>query len=199
MACSPEETCGGWGLRRKPVWLLLQARNGSVPKFPRDAHGHSPVYGVAFSPDGTRLAAGCRDNTVRLIDVASHQEVAELHGHTQDVHAVAWSPDGTRLGSGDSTLRVWDRLSNRERAARERALLAKLQAVPPSPSLSSTGARSFRNRVEVPGRLKSLPALAPRAAPGKGQSRETLFRPLWVSLGAKVSRHTVLPVTISPA
>src|SRR5207248_7467338 len=70
----------------------------------------SIVYGVAFSPDGTRLAAGCRDNTVRLFDVARRQQVAELRGHTDYVHAVAWSPDGTRLvsGSGDFTVRIWD-------------------------------------------------------------------------------------------
>ena len=73
----------------------------------------SLVFGLAFSPDGTRLAAGCRDNAIHLIDVASRQEVAELRGHTDYVHAVAWSPDGTRLvsGSGDKTVRVWDSLS----------------------------------------------------------------------------------------
>ena len=78
----------------------------------------SIVYGVAFSPDGTRLATGCRDNTIRLIDVASREQVAELRGHTDYVHAVAWSPDGTRLvsGSGDSTLRLWDSLSPAARA-----------------------------------------------------------------------------------
>jgi WD40 repeat protein len=63
---------------------------------------------VAFNPDGTRLAAGCRDNTIRLIDVARRQQVAELYDHTAYFHAVAWSPDGTRLvsGSGDYTVRV---------------------------------------------------------------------------------------------
>ena len=56
--------------------------------------------------------------TIRLIDVATRQEVAELHGHTDFVHAVAWSPDGTRLvsGSGDLTVRVWDSLSIEARA-----------------------------------------------------------------------------------
>ena len=78
----------------------------------------SKVYGVAFSPDGTRLALGCADTTIRLIDVATRQEVAGLRGHTDYVHAVAWSPDGTRLvsGSGDFTVRVWDSLSIQARA-----------------------------------------------------------------------------------
>ncbi len=78
----------------------------------------SLVYGLAFNPDGTRLAAGCGDNTVRLFDVATSQLVAELRGHTDFVHAVAWSPDGTRLvsGSGDFTVRVWDALPPAVRA-----------------------------------------------------------------------------------
>jgi WD40 repeat protein len=75
---------------------------------------------MAFSPDGTRLAAGCGDGAIRLIDVARRQLVAELRGHAAYVHAVAWSPDGARLvsGSGDLTVRLWDSLSVAERAGR---------------------------------------------------------------------------------
>ncbi len=78
----------------------------------------STVYGLAFSPDKSRLAAACDDNTVRIIDVATHQEIVALHGHTAYVHAVDWSPDGTRLvsASGDHTLRFWDSLSIQDRA-----------------------------------------------------------------------------------
>ena len=80
------------------------------------AHG-SPIYGVAFSPDGSRLATGCADNTIRLWDVATATEVAELRGHRAYVHAVAFSPDGTRLAScsGDFTVRIWDSLSPQQR------------------------------------------------------------------------------------
>ncbi len=77
----------------------------------------STVYSIAFSPDGTRLAVGCKDNTIRLWDMTSFQQVTELRGHTDYVHAVAFSPDGTQLvsGSGDSTVRVWDTLPRNER------------------------------------------------------------------------------------
>jgi WD40 repeat protein len=68
------------------------------------------VYGVAFTPDGTRLACACANNTIRLWDVATRQEAVDLRGHGAYVHAVAFSPDGSRLAScsGDFTVRVWD-------------------------------------------------------------------------------------------
>jgi WD40 repeat protein len=56
-------------------------------------------------------------DTIRLWDIATGTEVAELRGHRAYVHAVAFSPDGTRLAScsGDFTVRVWDSLSPQER------------------------------------------------------------------------------------
>ncbi len=90
----------------------MPARSGRSPSLPHA----SIVYAVAFSPDGSRLAAGCADNSIRLWDVATRYEVAELRGHRAYVHALAFSPDGTRLvsASGDYTLRVWDTLPPQE-------------------------------------------------------------------------------------
>ena len=65
---------------------------------------------VAWSPDGTRLATGAEDSTVRVWDLATGAEVVAWHGHTAAGWAVAWSPDGARLARGgdDNTVRVWD-------------------------------------------------------------------------------------------
>ncbi|MFC9534300.1 NB-ARC domain-containing protein [Streptomyces sp. NPDC056975] len=66
---------------------------------------------VAISPDGTWLATGSGDETVRLRDRDSGRLTATLTGHTDAVLSVAISPDGTWLvtSSGDGTVRLWDR------------------------------------------------------------------------------------------
>jgi hypothetical protein len=71
---------------------------------------------VAFSPDGTRLASASDDQTVKLWDAATGQELRALKGHTSTVRSVAFSPDGTRLASAseDRTVKLWDVPSGQE-------------------------------------------------------------------------------------
>ena len=56
------------------------------------------ITGLAFSPDGTKIAASL-DNTVGVWNTAGYTPVATLTGHIQDVTAVAFSPDSTLLAS----------------------------------------------------------------------------------------------------
>ncbi len=109
-----DEGLRGWEwryLRRQFRAHLLRTLTG---------HG-APVNGVAFGPDGTRLAsAGDEpDCAVRVWDAADGRELLTLRGHTGAVKAVAFSPDGRRIASAgadpkdpsapkDGTVRVWD-------------------------------------------------------------------------------------------
>ena len=64
---------------------------------------------IAFSPCGQVLATAGWDQTVRIWDVASAEELICFRGHTNVIYGVAFSPDGRRVASGgaDKTVRIW--------------------------------------------------------------------------------------------
>ncbi len=61
------------------------------------------VYGVAFSPDGSRIAAACLggDQPLRLWDIASLREL--LAASDGSLSAIAMDPSGDRIAVGRST------------------------------------------------------------------------------------------------
>jgi WD40 repeat protein len=105
--CSPE-LCGNWEWRYVH-WLCHSDL--------RTLKGHAGlVQGVAWSPDGSRLASASFDRTVKVWDAQTGQESLTLRGQTRPVYDVAWSPDGSRLASAaeDNTVRVWDARTGQE-------------------------------------------------------------------------------------
>ena len=73
--------------------------------------GHTDaVWSVAYSPDGSTLASGSADRTIRLWDAHTGEHKQTISGHTDTVWSVVYSPDGSTLasGSGDKTIRLWD-------------------------------------------------------------------------------------------
>ena len=71
---------------------------------------HAAVYDVAFSPDGSLLAAAGFDGKVQLWRVEDGAEVVTLAGHDAKVLSVRFSGDGRSLlsASADKTLKLWN-------------------------------------------------------------------------------------------
>jgi WD40 repeat protein len=68
------------------------------------------VFGVRFSPDGTKLATASADKFLKVIRVEDGKDLKSFEGHTHHVLAVDWSGDGKQLvtGGADNVLKVWD-------------------------------------------------------------------------------------------
>jgi DNA-binding beta-propeller fold protein YncE/tRNA A-37 threonylcarbamoyl transferase component Bud32 len=71
--------------------------------------GHtSQVNSVVYSPDGKRLASASYDDTTKVWDAQTGQELLSLKGGG---NSVAFSPEGKRLSNGE---KVWDAQTGRE-------------------------------------------------------------------------------------
>ncbi|MEH2238817.1 serine/threonine-protein kinase [Nostoc sp.] len=96
----------------QPIPQPKSPKSGSENPFvPKSLKGHSSdVNSVAFSPDGTILASGSDDKTIKLWNLASEKQIQTLEGHSDWIWTVAFSPDSKTLASGsaDKTIKLWN-------------------------------------------------------------------------------------------
>jgi WD40 repeat protein len=93
--------------------LLWNLGDGAGLAFDRDFSqqpGRVHEHGIAFFPDGSRVATVGEDELVHVWQFPSGVPAATWNGHTDDIVDVAISSDGRHLltGSLDDTVRLWD-------------------------------------------------------------------------------------------
>jgi WD40 repeat protein len=92
----------------QPSWTFL---------LPHESSDDALLCSLALSANGTTLASGHSDHTIRIWDVASGDEVRTLlQGHSDSVWGLAFSADGRRIfsGSSDETVHLWDAVHGAE-------------------------------------------------------------------------------------
>jgi WD40 repeat protein/serine/threonine protein kinase len=95
-----------------PRCVLIYNLAGAEEKLALSQRGHNGgVAGLAFSPDGKRLASGGKDLTVKIWDTTTGTIIRELTDFGASVESVDFSPDGRMLATGEwgsGSIRIWD-------------------------------------------------------------------------------------------
>jgi len=60
---------------------------------------HDTLYGISWSADNTKVAFGCADNTVRVIDIAEGKQILYQGAHTDWVLGTTFSADSSYVAS----------------------------------------------------------------------------------------------------
>jgi hypothetical protein len=88
---------------------IFDAATGNLAADIKNGHSDT-VFGVSFSPDGTKLATCSADKFIKVFEVPSGKFLKSFEGHTHHVLDVVWKADGKLLVSAgaDNVIKVWD-------------------------------------------------------------------------------------------
>jgi WD40 repeat protein len=122
LAFSPDGMCLACGRDNTVlIWDLRPDRAGDQTAPALVLTGHTcAVRDLAFSPDSQRLATASDDETVRIWDPATGQELLSFESPRdgipgyRGIGCLAFSPDGKRLAGGKAqNLAIWDAATGR--------------------------------------------------------------------------------------
>jgi len=115
--------------------------------------GHSElVQVVKYSPDGTLVASGSYDKTIKIWDAINEGPAKlTLTGHTGVVSSIAFSPNGKRIASAsmDHTINIWDPIAGGEPLLILTGHLGAVLSIAYSPDGRNIASSSVDNTVEI--------------------------------------------------
>lgn len=104
--------------------LALLALDGEREIYRRQLE-YDPVYALAISPDGRRVAVAFRSSRIQILDAASGEMLQALEGHRDSVYDLAWLRENALVSGGKD----------------KRVFLWNLETSPPRPRLLHQGDR----------------------------------------------------------
>jgi len=106
----------------------------------------SNVYNIAYSPDGTMLAGGINESSVKIWDVKSGNELHTLDGYKNFITKVAFLPGGDILVTlaYEEPIKLWDVASGRELRTLGGSDVADFDISPDGTMLASASGPGYR-------------------------------------------------------
>lgn len=114
LAISPDESRLAIGLSNGRIKVFAPPAAGALGTYQKELfeiEGHSdPITGLAFSPDGKKIASTSWKDGLRIWESESTEELGALNTIQPQVQDMRFSPDGRLLAVKDasSRVRVWD-------------------------------------------------------------------------------------------
>ena len=127
---------------------ILQSPNTSLIQ---TLVGHSSrVTTVSITPDGSKVISGSYDNTIKIWNINTGEELKTLNGHSSSVTAVSITPDGSKIisGSYDNTLKIWN-INTGEELKTLKGHSSLVNAVSITPDGSKVISGSYDNTLKI--------------------------------------------------